>query len=83
MEQYPNKASDSGVTGFKSGADFIDVKFVGGRIYRYTYQSAGKRPIEIMKRLAAKGKGLSDYISKFVKDKFECIWLDGGNLSLE
>jgi len=81
MEQYPNRAGDSGVTGYELGNDYIDVKFTGGRIYRYTYRSAGERTVEIMKRLAIKGKGLSGYISRFVREKFERIWLDGGNLS--
>jgi hypothetical protein len=40
-------------------------------VYLYTYESAGKRVIEKMKKLATTGKGLSTYISQTVKDNFE------------
>lgn len=72
MERYKNLSNESGVLAYKEGEDFIQVKFTGSdQIYTYSYSSAGLRHIEKMKSLARKGKGLSTYISKYVKDKYE------------
>ena len=40
------------------------VKFAGGEVYKYTYDSAGEQHVERMKALAEKQKGLSTYISQ-------------------
>jgi len=71
MEQYRNKEGHSGVTAYKIEPEGILVEFNHDAAYRYTYASAGKKTIEKMKNLAKEGKGLSTYISRDVRDKFE------------
>lgn len=71
MIRYKNLEGHSGVTGYEINDNGIRVEFNHDAVYEYTYASAGKRVIERMKRLAAAGKGLSTYISRTVKEKFE------------
>lgn len=70
MERYRNLSGDSNIVAYEIGSDFIRVQFSDGSIYRYTYASAGSRNIELMKRLANKGKGLNSFISKTVRKKY-------------
>lgn len=65
MQSY-NSASvkNSGVTGYKIGTDFIVVQFRDKTKYLYSYKSAGKIIVELMKRLALANKGLSTFISQ-------------------
>lgn len=71
MKKYIDITGNSGVTAYIIGTESISVEFNNDVIYLYTYESAGKRTIEKMKKLATEGKGLSTYISQHVKDKFE------------
>jgi hypothetical protein len=72
MEQYKhNNSGTSGVEFYEIENNDIIVQFVDGRIYRYTYASAGKENIENMKQLAIAGVGLTTYINKYVKEKYE------------
>ena len=72
MQKYINVGGNSNVEEFAIGTDFIDVKFKDTpQIYRYSYNSAGKDHIEMMKRLAAVGHGLNSYINHYVKYKYE------------
>ena len=70
MQGYKDIGGDSGVVAYKIGPDSIIVRFKEGTVYLYTYASAGSRMIETMKKLAAKGKGLSTYISRYVKNRY-------------
>lgn len=67
MQPYANTNGDSGIVSYQSGADYINVKFRGGRwtMYVYTYVSAGSSAIETMKNLAQQGYGLNSYISTY------------------
>lgn len=71
MKKYKDITSNSGVTAYETADESISVEFNHDAVYLYTYASAGKRRIEKMKRLANDGKGLSTYISKTVKEKYE------------
>jgi hypothetical protein len=72
MEQYKkNNSGTSGVEFYEIENEDIIVQFIDGNIYRYSYKSAGVEAIEEMKRLAMAGKGLTTYINKYVKDKYE------------
>ncbi|MGQ2982021.1 hypothetical protein [Flavobacterium sp.] len=71
MQRYRNLEGHSGVTAYEVRDDGIRVEFNHDTVYLYTYASAGKRVIDKMKKLAGAGKGLSTYISRTVKDKFE------------
>jgi hypothetical protein len=70
MKKYENKAGNSGVEGYETGADYIIVKFKDGILYLYTDEVTGRNNVEQMKLLAAKGLGLSTFISKHVKSKY-------------
>jgi hypothetical protein len=73
MTRYKNRSGKSGVLSYEIGDEAITIEFAGGDLYVYTYRSAGKSRVEKMKKLALKGGGLSTYISREVKDKFERI----------
>lgn len=70
MEKYRNQSGKSGVIGYIIKEKSIQVFFKDGSKYLYTYKSAGKRIIEIMKELAKFGIGLNRYINKAVKTKY-------------
>ena len=71
MIAYRDIDGDSGVLAYEFGADYIDVQFKGTpRIYRYSYQSAGRENVETMKVLAKNGDGLNSFINKNVKHLF-------------
>jgi len=71
MRPYPNQSGVSGVIAYETGPDFIDVRFRSGTVYRYTPASAGTWQFKKMKQLAKTGRGLSTFISRFVKDGYE------------
>lgn len=70
MQQYANLSGGSGVRGYLSGSNYIDVYFSDGAVYRYTYASAGSSAIEQMKLLAASGSGLNSYINRYVRKSY-------------
>jgi hypothetical protein len=70
MVMYKNSNGDSGVRSYEIGVDYIDVQFSTGKIYRYSYQSAGKQNIEQMKRLAQSGSGLNSFINTKVRNLY-------------
>lgn len=70
MERYKNVQGNSGITSYSIGRDAIVVAFRGGHTYRYNHAVTGKEHIQNMKKLARDGKGLSTYISRYVKDRY-------------
>lgn len=70
MQRYSNLSGRSGVSAYKTGGDYIDIQFVDGSVYRYTYSSAGINEVEKMKTLAASGKGLTSFINKYVRENY-------------
>jgi hypothetical protein len=65
-----NPQGKSGVKAYEIGEDYIIVSFHQGSYdYKYTYTSAGKVMVEVMKKLAAEGKGLAAFIAAQAKDK--------------
>jgi hypothetical protein len=58
------------VVAYRVDTDSITVKFAEGWHYLYTYESAGADNVAHMKKLAARGQGLSSFISAVVKDKY-------------
>ena len=73
MTPYAGLSGDSGVLAYRSGASDIMVKFVDGKVYTYTYASAGAQHIETMKQLAHAGQGLCGYISKYVRTNYASV----------
>ena len=71
MTPYENSAGNSGVIAYTINPDHIAVRFVDGKVYIYSYASAGKRNVEQMKKLAKSGRGLSTFISTTVKNRYE------------
>jgi hypothetical protein len=70
MRRYKNLDGNSGVTAYSIGSDSIKVQFTDGISYLYTYASTGQATIEEMKILAERGKGLSTFISRHVRDAY-------------
>ena len=73
MEQYKNLGRDSGVSFYEINSESITVQFSTGKIYLYTYQSAGSHNIEEMKLLAQNGEGLNSFINRVVRKKYASI----------
>jgi hypothetical protein len=71
MQRYANRSGSSGVVAYEIGSDSITVRFIDGARYLYTYQSAGADNVEQMKKLAARGQGLSSFISTTVRNGYE------------
>jgi hypothetical protein len=72
MPQYGGGSSKKhGVTAYEIGPDSIDVEFTSGWVYHFSYQKPGPLRVERMKQLAESGHGLSTFISKHVKNRFE------------
>jgi hypothetical protein len=71
MEKYRNIAGNSGVNAYEAGSDFIKIKFIDGSVYLYTDRNPGKTHVENMKKLARQGRGLSSYISRYVRVNYE------------
>lgn len=68
MKRYGNLHGNSGIAAYEAGAKFIRIQFTNGRIYLYTYESAGKGDVEEMKELAKEGEGLTRYINDYQPD---------------
>ena len=71
MRVYRDIDNDSGVTAYDYGDDFIVVRFKTGIEYTYTYKSAGRNNIEMMKRHADSGDGLNSFINTKVRTLYE------------
>lgn len=71
MVPYLDIDGDSGVLSYEFGADYIDVQFKKTlKIYRYSYNSAGKNNVDTMKELAQNGNGLNAFINKNVRNLY-------------
>ena len=67
MEYYANMRGNSPVIGYEIESNKIIVWFKGGRPYSYSYHKAGASNVEMMKRLARNGSGLSAFITRNVR----------------
>lgn len=70
MERYQHLDGDSGVAYYECGLDFIRVRFRNGATYVYDHTRPGILHVERMKELARAGKGLSTYISQYVRASY-------------
>ena len=70
MKLYPKSGNSSAITGYDEYSDRIYVRYRGGKVYGYSYESAGVNQVEEMKRLAEMGEGLARYITNNVKNDF-------------
>jgi hypothetical protein len=70
MHRYRNLEGHSGVLLYEIRPDAITVRFSGGGEYDYTYASTGRARVETMKTLAQAGRGLSTFISRYVRDDY-------------
>ena len=71
LQRYQNNGGNSNVIAFQIEDDYIDVQFGGGKVYRYSYNSAGKSKVEEMKKLALSGSGLNSYIMRNARLDYE------------
>jgi hypothetical protein len=74
MTPYGNLSSDSGVVAYENGDSFIKVQFRHSpKLYVYNSAKPGSSHVYQMQRLAAAGRGLSTYISQYVKKNYSRI----------
>jgi hypothetical protein len=71
MRPYGGHAKSRGVIAYEVGPESIDVEFTSGWVYRFSYEKPGALRVERMKQLAESGHGLSTFISKHVKNRYE------------
>jgi hypothetical protein len=74
MPEYRNLSGESGVLAYAVQEGAITVQFVDGHTYLYTNRSAGEANIREMQAFAERGRGLSTFISRKVKDRYERKW---------
>ncbi len=67
MVRYLNLGGNSSVMGYQILSDAIKVQFQGGKVYTYSYASAGMANVEHMKQLAVQGYGLCSFINRNVR----------------
>jgi hypothetical protein len=70
MQAYKNLSGASGVVAWEAGADYIKIRFRGGDTYLYNREQPGARHLARLKALAAAGRGISTYISRYVRDNY-------------
>jgi hypothetical protein len=68
--RYGDRNGKSGVVAYRLHDDAIDIEFANGDVYRYDTITPGAVDVELMKRFARAGRGLSTYISKYVRDRY-------------
>lgn len=72
MTKYLNRTGESNIDCYEILANYIEVLFFkSNKIYRYSYLSASKEAVEVMKKLALSGHGLNSFINKYAKFKYE------------
>ncbi len=67
---HEDRTTRSGVVAYEIRDEWIDVEFANGDIYRYDERNPGPVDLELMKRFARSGRGLTTYISRYVKDRY-------------
>lgn len=70
VKSYRHADHNTGVVAYEDGPGFIRVKFVDGGVYLYTSESTGADRITDMQQLAARGRGLSTYINRYVREDY-------------
>lgn len=67
MDFYKNLNGTSVISRYQIASTSVLVEFKGGKVYEYSYESAGSANIEKMKILALAGSGLNSFIMHNVK----------------
>jgi len=70
MKRYRNLEGHSGVVAYEIGDRAIKVRFRDGDTYLYNDAATGAAAVASMQALALAGRGLSTFISKYVRDKY-------------
>ena len=71
MTRYANLRGNSPVVAYDIQPTKIIVQFKTGRPYSYSYMSAGRDNVEMMKQLAMRGAGLSAFITRNARYNYE------------
>jgi len=71
MRQYGGHTRKHGVFAFEIQPDAIEVEFTSGWVYRFSYKRTGTTRVERMKQLAESGHGLSTFINRHVRNRYE------------
>jgi hypothetical protein len=76
MTKYANLSGESSVVSYQTTEDSIHLVFGSGacRNYLYNHIRPGKAIVDVMKALAAQGRGLNSYVGKTVGTNFYSKW---------
>jgi hypothetical protein len=67
MKKYKNLGGGSNVAAYEFGEDSITIEFIDGSVMKYDAKKPGAAHVNQMKIMAETGKGLYDYIKRYVK----------------
>lgn len=67
MKKYKNLGGGSNVAAYEFGDDSITIEFIDGSVMLYDAKKPGAAHVNQMKVMAENGKGLYDYIKRYVK----------------
>lgn len=72
MTYYKNNSGHSGIESYEIGQAYIIIKFYNNnKLYKYSYQKAGRIHVDTMKKLAVSGMGLNTYINEHVSKLYD------------
>lgn len=66
MKKYKNLGGGSNVSRYDIAGDSITIEFIDGSVLKYTNKKPGPAHVAQMKNLAIAGKGLYDYVKRYV-----------------
>lgn len=67
MKKYKNLGGGSNVAAYEFGDDSITIEFIDGSVLKYDGKKPGAAHVAQMKVMAEAGRGLYDYIKRYVK----------------
>jgi hypothetical protein len=70
MQRYKNLDGDSGGVAYELGGHSLKLRFRGGDIYLQDEKTPGRGALARTQALPLVGRGLSTYISRYVRDKY-------------
>ncbi len=73
MDEFIPYVSDEQFTvieSYKCGEDHIKIRLRDGKVYKFSYRSAGQQRVETLKNLAQLGCGLTAYFDRMRKKFF-------------
>ena len=72
--RYANRGGNAGVVAYRAGDGFLELEFREGWRYRYDEATTGAADVAAMTLLAARGQGLTTFVSQHVRLRYARRW---------